>query len=350
MANVIENSYGASSTNSSKLHKPVYVSQSNDYSLESLNDDMVKIRTNLSISNPNRSSYTDNVVPQMFNEFNRWNFVFPDYQLTNTHAKVFFTRPDLNILSSSNSLSSQAAVDPLHLYVFNNQPDVMRHLTKYGSDAHMFNTIISNTAESFEVNDEYVKTIEAGETFTGHRVIYGRNDIESKGSGDLTVKFKDNYNLDIFKTYKIWVDYISKAYRGEFSPKDEYKQAKILDYAVALYYFLLGNDGETIIFWSKYTGVFPTSTSSSTFSWDRDSTLRMPELSIKFSFSFKNDMDPIHLSEFNGLVNHTGSGSIVNAYEPDGLGMGRTWVGPPVVTVTKNARGNTIYKLKYYSN
>ena len=334
--------------NGISTHNSVYVSQSSDYSDEQLNSDMMRIRQNFSIGNPYRNDYTDGVVRQMFTDFNRWNFTFPDYHLTRTHVKIFFTRPDLNILTSANSMSTQAAMNQLYLYVFNNQPEVFRYLTRYGSTSHDFNTLISNTPESFEISDEYIKTVEVGETFTGHRIYYGRNDIDSKGAGEFSIKYTDNYNLDVFKTHKIWVDYISRAYRGEFSPRDEYKQAKVLDYAVAAYYFLMGPDGESILFWSKFTGVFPTNTSSSTFSWDKDSMLNKPEISIKYCYSFKHDMDPAHLAEFNSLS--TGGTSYVRAYEEANCGMGGTWVGPPMVIASRNPRGNTVYRLKWRPN
>lgn len=332
----------------SSTHRRVYMSQSSDYDLNSLNSDMIRIRENLSISNPSRTGYTDTVVKQMFTDFNRWNFTFPDYHLTRSHVKIFFTRPDLNILTSANSMSTQAAMNQLYLYVFNNQPEVFRHLTKYGSTTHDFNPLISNTPESFEISDEYIKTVEVGETLTGHRIFYGRNDIDSKGAGEITIKYIDDYNLDIFKTHKIWVDYISRVYRGEFSPKSEYKQTKVLDYAVAVYYFLMGPDGETILFWSKFTGVFPTNTSSSSFSWDKQTMIKQPEISIKYSYSFKHDMEPAHLAEFNTLS--SGGSSYVRAYEEANCGMGKTWVGPPVIIASKNASGHTVYKLKWRSN
>lgn len=328
------------------LHDPVVISKSNSYSNNDLKKDMVKIRKNLNIGNP---SYTgiDTVVPQMFKKFNRWNTAFPDYHLMKTHVKIFFTRPDLNILTASSTMHDQASIDPLYRYIYENQPLIIRNLTKYASSKHQFNPLISNNPKSFEISDEYIKTVEAGETFTGYKIFYGRNDIESKAAGEISVNYIDDYNLDIFKTHKIWVDYISKVYRGEFSPKVKYKQSKTLDYAVALYYFVLGPDGETILFWSKYTGVFPTNTSSSALSWDKDTVLKMPEINIKYVYSIKRDLDPTHLAEFNTLSSDYSSASYAKNYEPDNLSFGRTWVGAPFVISAKNASGNVIYKLKF---
>lgn len=327
-------------------HEPVYISKSNSYTDDELNADMIKIRKNLNIGNPERKGYTDSVVSQMFTQFNRFNIAFPDYHLNRTHVKIFFTRPDLNLLLDGISLNSQARLDQLYRYIYSNEPKIITYLTKSGATLHQFNPLISNTPKSFEVSDEYIKTVEAGETFTGHRIFYGRNDVESKAAGEISINYIDDYNLDIFKMHKIWVDYISKVFRGEFSPKSEYKLTKVLDYAVALYYFVMGPDGESILFWSKYTGVFPTNTSSSAFSWDKETTLKMPEINIKYVYSFKNDMDPAHLAEFNTLST-SNSTQYLTIYEEENVATGSTWAGAPFVISSKNSKGNTVYRLKW---
>jgi hypothetical protein len=321
----------------------VYISDNDD----NISDMMIKIRKNMSIGNPDRSNNTDSVITQMFTQFNRWNMAFPDYHLMKTHTKIFFTRPDLNIMKSSSELQTQASSDPFYLFLYKNQPYLLKYLTKYATNKHQFNPMISNNPKSFEVSDEYIKTLEAGETYTGYKIFYGRNDIESKAAGEISINYIDDYNVDIYKMNKAWVDYISKVSRGEFSPKSKYKQTKVLDYAVALYYFLLGPDGETILFWSKFTGVFPTNTSSSTFSWDKDTMTKMPELNIKYVYSFKRDLDPTHLAEFNALSSNYANAQYLKTYEDKNLGMGQTWAGAPFVISGKNAKGNLVYKLKF---
>lgn len=342
-------SSSASSTSSSRSNS-LSSSSNTPYvvsSKSSITKKMVAVRRNLSIGNPNKSSAVDNVLNQMFTQFNRWNMAFPDYHLARTHTKIFFTRPDLNIMTSSKEMHNQAKIDPFYSYIYENQPNVIKYLTKYASSKHQFNPMISNNPKSFEISDEYIKTVEAGETYTGYKIFYGRNDIESKAAGEISINYIDDRNLDIYKMHKVWVDYISKVYRGEFSPKIKYKHAKVLDYAVSVYYFVLAQDGETILFWSKFTGVFPTNTSSSTFSWDKDTMTKMPEISIKYVYSFKRDLDPTNLAEFNTLSSNYDASNALRTYEPSLLGMGPTWSGAPFVVTGKNGKGHTIYKLKF---
>ena len=137
----------------------VYIKET--YSETDLKSDMAKLHHNFDIENLG-NGYSDGVVKKLSTQFNRFKMAFPDEELTKTFAYVFFTRPDLNILTSSTKLSSQADADPLYNYLYKNNPSLFRNLTKYGSATHAFNVFLSNNAKSFEISDEYIKTVEAG--------------------------------------------------------------------------------------------------------------------------------------------------------------------------------------------
>ncbi|WP_171567733.1 hypothetical protein, partial [Brevibacillus sp. MCWH] len=158
--------------------------------------------------------------------------------------------------------------------------ELILSLTDHFSNSHDFHPYLSNTANSFELSDEFIKTVEHGETLTGYKVQYGKNNIESNSSGSFSISYIDDAEFNIYKTHKAWIEYISRVYRGEVTPKRDYIQKKILDYTVSVYYFICGPDGETILFWSKYFGVFPTNTPSSASSWSKGSSVKLPEFTI----------------------------------------------------------------------
>lgn len=331
--------------------KEVYRSSATNYnySAKNLSDDMLKIRENLDMSYRKKNGdFYGGLMPELFRNFNRFKVTFPDYHLPKTFAYVFFTRPDLNIIKEDGSMTYKAAHDDLYNYIWANNKDIMMSLTQYFDKTHQFNTFLSNVAGSFEISDEFIKTTEHGETLTGNKIQYGKSDIESKAAGDFSINYIDDANLSIYKMHKIWVDYISKVYRGEFYPKDDYLMQKVLDYACSAYYFLCGPDGETVLFWSKYFGVFPTNIPSSTLSWSRDSVLSKPSLSINYSYSFKEDFDPVALVEFNQLSTPEAKNSKARAmYDESHVSMGSTFVGAPYIVRDKSAAGRTIYKLKW---
>jgi len=119
-----------------------------------------------------------------------------------------------------------------------------------------------------------------------------------------------------------------------------------LDYASSVYYILCGPDGETILFWSKYFGVFPTNAPSSITSWSKGTQMKIPEYSTTFAYAFKEDFSPLTLAEFN--MNNTGAYLYRKTYEPSLIGTGKTFTGAPFIDTSINSGSNAYeFKLKF---
>lgn len=311
-----------------------------------IRDNLETLRRNLNIiGDKNFSNIKDN----LFAKFNRFKTEFPDIELSRTFSQVFFTRPDLNIVTNMGrghfELHDQVTDDPVFYYLYKNNPNLLLSLTSDMSTEHDFNTYLSNKAESFDVPDEYVRTVEHGETFTGFKVQYAKNNIESNTAGTISISYTDDKDLSIYKMHKGWLDYCSKVYRGILRPKDEYIYRKVLDYACSVYYFLLGPDGETILFWSKYLGVFPTNTPASSLSWTKGNNVALPNFSINYAFSIKEDFNPLALAEFN--ANSSSDLTYRRTYEPALYTTGRTLSGAPFIETVLDASGQYVYKLRF---
>ena len=88
---------------------------------------------------------------------------------------------------------------------------------------------------------------------------------------------------------------------GIISPPQYCIDHKILNDHIAVYKFIVGEDGETLLYWCKWTGVFPSTIGRDTFS-------EIPaEGPLKITITFKvsgwfEDMDPNILSDFQDLV------------------------------------------------
>lgn len=315
--------------------------------------------------------------------YNRFKIPNPNLSLASSFAHIFFVRPDLNILkriSKTDSgsptgnkfaLSDGATHDAEIAVAWKNNPDMVKQLILDNGMNHKFMLSLSNAADSFSLGDENLKTDTAGETWTGHKIAYGKHNIEGKTAGQFTISYTDNRNLDIYHINKLWMDYISKVYRGELEPRSmlydkknntyeraangcdgkmySYTDDKILDYATAVYYILTAEDGETIIFWSKYFGVFPTNAPSSTFSWSRGNRLHNPTFDIPYMYSFKRDYNPFDLVAFNMLSPKPADGKYKYAkiYDPEMLGPGRSLVGVPFIeTVQDTSKKSEAYQFK----
>lgn len=339
-----------------------YTTRSNEF----IAKEIAKIKYNMDIGYKNKddiySDYTkDNISKgyfsdlqkKMYNSFNRNKTAFPDKELTKTFAYVFFTRPDLNILKRGNSstafsLVPQVQYDKKYYYLWKNNQWCLKSLVNNGNPYHKFMVFLSNEAKSFEVGDVVLKTYEHGETYNGHKIIYGRSDIESNVAGEMSIRYVDTVNLDIFKLHLAWVDYINKVSRGVFSPKRDYIKGKILDYACSCYYILCGPDGSTILYWQKLTGVFPVNTSENAFSWDTGTLLAKPEINIKYMYSFKNTMDPYILYEFNELTSKATKQKVT--YDKANLHTGSTLTHAPKIWETVDTEGNKIFRLIWIEN
>ena len=301
----------------------------------------------------NSKGYFSDLQKKLYNSFNRNKVAFPDKQLTKSFAYVFFTRPDLNILARpTNSkelcLTHQTALDKKYHYLWENNPWCLKSLVTAGNSYHKFMVFLSNEAASFEVGDVVLKSTEHGETFNGHKIVYGRSDIESNVAGEMSIRYVDTVNLDVFKLHLAWTDYISKVSRGVFTPKRSYVKSKILDYPCSCYYFLCGPDGSTILYWQKLTGVFPVNTGENAFSWDTGTLLAKPEINIKYMYSFKTAMDPISLIEFNNLSSSAKKQKI--GYEKENLHTGSTLSHCPRIWETTDTMGNKIFRLIWVEN
>lgn len=316
-----------------------------DYS--SFISDINKVEKNLNIAFSAEASAA--IKNDMMNKFNRYLIAYPTEALSKTFAHVFFTRPDLNLYDNNGNLLPWVANDPYFYYLNRNNPQLLKSLTTRNfSLKHEFNPFLSNKAGSFDIKDEYIDTGEHGETYTGWKIKFGKHNIKSKTADSFSINYTDDNNYNIFKIHKAWTDYISKVYRGEFFASDTSIKTRTIDYAASVYYFLCGPDGETILFWSKYTGVFPTNTPSSASSWQKGNIVKMPEFAINYEFAWKEDMMPTTLAEFNLNSAAQSQYEYAKTYDPELGSTGASFVNAPFIETVINSHTNTYeYKLRF---
>ena len=282
--------------------------------------------------------------------YNRFKIANPNSQMIKGYPHVFFVSPMCNILTT-NGLHNQFSGNDLFEYVYKTSPEVIEDLSRYNQKRTDFSFLLSNYIKSFSLSDEYINTDTYGRTFTGYKISFGKNNIESKTAGTFDVTFSDTRNLDIYKFHRIWVEYISGTYRGIFSPRNEDILFKVLDYTGALYYILTAEDNESIIFWSKYYGVYPSTIPSTQYSWGEGNGVNTPDLSITYQYSWKEDFNPESLVDFNYNA-RVGDLDLSNGYSPvydEKLGtVGDSFMSRPYIELIKDsATGEYQYKLRF---
>lgn len=277
-----------------------------------------------------RSSYMAHV-----SRYNRFKVANAENVLSKSFAHVFFIRPDLNILTHNGAgnlvLADTVKDNPSLYYAIKHSPELLNDLIHSNGYGHDFMFTLSNAVNSFEVSDEYIKTETYGESFTGFKIPIGKHNYESQSAGTFNINYTDDRDFHIYHLHKIWTDYISMLFRGQVIARDNYIRNKILDYASAVYYIVTAEDGETIIFWTKYYGVFPTNSPSSVTSWSKGNLLKNPEFGINYAYAFKEDFNPLTLVEFNMHSPKQSTYKYVKSYEQELLGTGQTMVGAPFI-------------------
>mgnify|MGYP007069836232 CR=1 FL=1 len=288
-----------------------------------------------------------------FINFNRFKLTHPDYHLTHSHQHIFMTRPDLNIFGNGSYSAPTATISAsddaafFHEAVRRNRTLAMS-LNASMSGNHDFIPIIHNTARSFDVQDESIETVEHGETLTGWKLVYAGNVVKSLTAGNFSISYVDDSKLSISYMHLIWLYYMNGVKRGIFAPTDDHIRNAILDYAASLYYIVTDATDTNIIFWTKYWGVFPTNYPSSSFSMSDGRPIATPEVSIQYAYSFKKDMDPVCLAEFNRNSQAGGSWAYVKPYNENILHSAPTIVGPPFIDVSSAQEdGSVTYRLRF---
>lgn len=319
-----------------------------NYDKDGLNNDLDAISSHL--------NYYSITPEELFNYtvkmYNRFKIANPADILSRGFAHVFFTRPNCNLFSDNKGQTPVKRVEanPNFKYALCNKRSLLYSLTQVTNKKTgnpIWNYILSNKALSFSLTDESIDVDKYGKTYHGDSIAFGRSNNESKAAGEFTVSFQDTRDLDVFHIHKLWVDYISNVYIGRWYPKYEYLWERVLDYACSVYYIITAEDNETILFWSKYYGCFPTNIPSSAYGWTAGSPIESQKLDVQYQYSFKEDYNPQALVELNLNTGLTGLTKIeyVSTYNSNLGSIGSTWVGSPFVETIKED-GSDAYSFK----
>lgn len=314
--------------------------------ISKLEDALVKARASFGIPVHGNNEIARAMKYYMYNRFK-----VPDINLA--HSKsftyVFFTRPDLNILvpGANGGANAQVRNHTEAGMVWRRYPEIFKLLTDASRcrDSDNFNMLLSNQVRSFDVKEEQLNTLEAGKSWNEYTMVYG-DSYTGRTAGQFTCTFDETSDYSVINMIKLWITYIDNVARGAWSPSynlqygsgvsssfnGSHVYTKTLDYAASAYVFKCGPDGEDVLYWSKYYGVFPITTGAGALSWDQEQAVgNTPKLNISFAYSFKRDMSPISLLEFNNNA-RVGSGIVAEeSYDPAYNHSSRPYVGTPFI-------------------
>lgn len=296
-------------------------------------------------------------------KFSRIPFLDPTNSMGITHEYVFFTKPDLHLLQVSNRYITLA--NSLAPYSFFNDmveryPHIMQQLqlSANGESVPPFMQILSNTIRSeLEVPSlESENDIETGANVYGTKITYRGSSYSSDQDLSFSIEFEDNKYLEVYTLFKIYDEYCRLKNMGmielDYNDRDdthwiEYTLNKVLHDQFSIYKFITDSDGMSLIYWCKYTGVFPTGAPRDAFS-NMDGGPQ--KLTVQFKANFFRDMDSSILAEFNKIgITRTGLNyrKDLPLFNSSLNQIDGTWASIPYIHSVKNPVGIVAKMQKY---
>ncbi|QXN67972.1 hypothetical protein FPHOBKDP_00222 [Listeria phage LPJP1] len=198
-------------------------------------------------------------------------------------------------------------------YMRDNRPEILNMLN-YGGNA----TSKTGGGSIYGSNSSFIKpltnrfinmslkgistiTKEVNETFYGHKQLLPGPFINSVVADETSVTFEEDKNSTILQIHKLWTDYIEAVSRGQMKPNPQVFMNRYIDYTSSIYYFLLDFVMETILYYTKYTGCSPTNVPYDVMNSDIGASKDIAQLSFNYAYSYKEDMDPAILMDFNSV-------------------------------------------------
>ena len=276
----------------------------------------------------------------MLTKFNMFGFFNTHYRLGPTREYVFFTKPDLAIFNSNDI--SHSSLNPgtrtsEFLYAIETHKDVLRQLQlglNNGNEplsALLYNMRSSNV----EIPDLEAGEMETATNMWGQKTFYRRSSTTSDTDHNFSIEFTDNKYLDVFTFFKLYDLYEERKSFGMIDLYTNYRYRKYvferrLHDQMAIFKFIVGEDGSELIYWVKYYGVYPKNVPRSALGDLPD------DGSIKFTIQFKanliEDCNPVILEDFNQLsLRHYSNNGSKPLYDEEGGYVRNEFTYPPLV-------------------
>lgn len=277
-----------------------------DKGREMFNDDKQIKRVIQNMGIVNRESVDDNT-SLLYTKFDRNGCVDPYNGFNGARSYTFFTRPDLHIFKDlySDELNPELMATSFFDDVKDRYIEILRLLqSSHFKNRSPFITLLSNTINApVELPSiSATKNIETGANAFGTTITYRGTSHPTDEAVTFSTEFVDNRYLETFMYFKIFDEYEKQKLLGRVTPVNKrYIYDKILSDQIAIYRIDVAEDGESILYFAKWTGCFPTNVPSDVLS-DIENITGNLTLNISWHAQFFDDMDLNILSDFNALV------------------------------------------------
>lgn len=262
-----------------------------------------------------------------YEKFNRFGFMDPFNNLSQSKEYLFFTKPDCHIYNpDTTSLQPIFKNDPFFIDMANRYPHVLQQLqSSAGSTGtassdniakNPFMVLLSNSVKnSIDLPSLTASEMDNSTNMYGTTMPYRKDAWTGDENIEFSLEFEDSRFLEVYlllKTYEEYERYktLGMIYPPNIDHADEWGEAKHncnvyirekrLHDVFGIYRIIVGEDYQTIIYWAYLCGVYFNSVPRDAFN-----DLKNGE-GLTFSADFKafcvSDMDPTILCNFNRLI------------------------------------------------
>lgn len=288
-----------------------------------------------------------------FTRFARFGVLDPYNGMKNTREFLFFTKPDLHIGNHNTSSPSRIQVqhalanNPFFVDACQRYPEIVAQL-QYSIRTNMpFMAVLSNAVTSpLDLSSLSSDSVDTAANTWGTKITYRGSSLKSDEETEFTLEFLDTKYLEIYMLFKMYDEYEKLKWEGLLLPDPsvnddikwiQYTINKVLHDQFAVYKFVVGEDGMSLVYWARITGVYPTGAPRDAFSDMNNSDGQ--KLSVSFKGFRTRDFDPMILQDFDRIVRSHYSGSIRNYYalwDNDLNGVGGSFAGMPYIVSDTN--------------
>lgn len=224
---------------------------------------------------------------EWYDKFNRFGCLDPYNNVTATREYIFFTKPDLHIFdnSTATAINPELSNNPLFTDAMERYYDVLKQLQYSANPSkHAFVNLLSNSVKStLDLPGLNVNEVQTGENIYGTFMTYRRSSITADEQHEFSLEFEDTKYTEVYMWFRLYDEYCKLKDLGMVTPPDtKYILNKILHDQMSVFKFIVGDDGETLIYWAKLWGVFPKGVPREAFS-----DLSSPTNGLRFTVNFK---------------------------------------------------------------
>lgn len=296
-----------------------------------------------------------------YRDFDRF-YIFPrndPYKMLGyTREYIFITKPDLHIFNNGDSgtLNPEIANDPFFVDLKGRgyTDSVLVNLqASVSGNSNPFVPMFTNyKTSSLDLSSINAGDIESSANAFGTKITYRRPTDPSNEDCEFSIEFKDTKYLDCYLWFKAYDIYEKRKYQGIVSPvSNSYVFNKVLTDQMTIFKFIVGEDGESLIYWACIWGCYPKNVPRDSFS-DMPTDGQM-KFTINWHGAFQDDMDPLIITHFNKLSNAMSGGTKIDLYDSDSQSISQKAAYRPYIEGPSKSlmEGDyTDYKLVWYSD